>query len=88
MVRNVSTLVGGLLLFCCGDLCAATVIHAARLIDGRNAKAVNEVTIVVEDGRIANVMAGYQSPKEGDRLIKLTEHTVMPGLMDMHTHLM
>ncbi|MFM2095147.1 MAG: hypothetical protein RIS70_2271 [Planctomycetota bacterium] len=88
MFRNVSTLLGLLLLFGCGNLSAATLIHAGRLIDGRNAKAVNEVTIVVEDGRIASVTTGYQSPKEGDRLIKLTEHTVMPGLMDMHTHLM
>lgn len=88
MFRDISTLLGVLVLLGCGDLSAATVIHAGRLIDGRNAKAVNEVTIVVEDGRIVNVAAGYQSPKEGDRLIKLTEHTVMPGLMDMHTHLM
>ena len=29
-----------------------------------------------------------QSGRRGDRLIQLTEHTVMPGLMDMHTHLM
>jgi imidazolonepropionase-like amidohydrolase len=67
---------------------AATMIHAGRLIDGRNGKPQAEVTIVVDDGRITSIAAGYIAPKEGDRLIKLTEHTVMPGLMDMHTHLM
>lgn len=67
---------------------AATIIHAGRLIDGRSDKPQTEMSIVIDDGKITNVAAGYIEPKDGDRLIRLTEHTVMPGLMDMHTHLM
>lgn len=70
------------------DANAATIIHAGRLIDGRNDKPRSKVSIVIEDGRITNVADGYIAQKEGDKLIRLTEHTVMPGLMDMHTHLM
>lgn len=70
-----------------GGVQAATVIHAGRLIDGRGEQSQAEMSIVVEDGKIARVVRGYVEPKEGDKLIKLTEHTVMPGLMDMHTHL-
>jgi hypothetical protein len=33
------------------------------------------------------VVRGYVAPKEGDKLIRLTDSTVMPGLMDMHVHL-
>ena len=66
---------------------AATVIHAARLIDGTSSQPRLTVSIIVEDGRIKSIANSYIEPKPGDRLIRLTEHTVMPGLMDMHTHL-
>lgn len=67
---------------------AATIIHAGRFIDGRSDQLRSEVSITVEEGRITKVAAGYVAPQEGDTLIKLTDHTVLPGLMDMHTHLM
>lgn len=75
-----------------GALCAvsadaATIIHAARLIDGRSDEPALQMTIVIDEGRITAITKGYQEPKSGDKLIQLTEHTVMPGLMDMHTHL-
>ncbi|HLQ45582.1 MAG TPA: amidohydrolase family protein, partial [Planctomycetaceae bacterium] len=66
---------------------AATIIHAGRLIDGRSDEPQSEMSIVIEDGRITQVARGYVEPKDGDTLVRLTEHTVMPGLMDMHTHL-
>jgi imidazolonepropionase-like amidohydrolase len=66
---------------------AATIIHAGRFIDGRSDTPRSEVTIVVDGGKITKIAAGYLEPGQGDKLIKLTEHTVMPGLMDMHTHL-
>src|SRR5262249_35576530 len=67
---------------------AATIIHAGRLIDGKSDQPRDQMTIVIVDGRIAQIAEGYLTPTESDRLIRLTEHTVMPGLMDMHTHLM
>jgi len=67
---------------------AATFIHAGRLIDGKSDQPREQMTIIVVDGRIKEIAAGYLTPSESDRLIRLTEHTVMPGLMDMHTHLM
>ncbi|MDB5341760.1 MAG: amidohydrolase [Schlesneria sp.] len=79
-----------LVLSCCcfpGLIQAATIIHAGRLIDGRSDEPMLQVSIMVEEGRITQVVRGYREPGDGDTLIKLTEHTVMPGLMDMHTHL-
>ena len=67
---------------------AATIIHAGRLIDGRSDKPRSQMSITIEDGRITKISAGYVQPAAGDKLIKLTDHTVLPGLMDMHTHLM
>jgi imidazolonepropionase-like amidohydrolase len=66
---------------------AATIIHAGRLIDGRSDEPALQMSIVIDEGRITRVVRGYVDPAEGDTLVKLTEHTVMPGLMDMHTHL-
>jgi imidazolonepropionase-like amidohydrolase len=62
------------------------VIHAGMLIDGRADQARGEVTVVVQDDRIMAVERGYRAPAEGERLIDLRGHTLMPGLMDMHTH--
>lgn len=66
---------------------AATIIHAGRLIDGRSDKPRVEVSITIDEGRILSVTDGYIEAKEDDKLIRLTEYTLMPGLMDMHTHL-
>ena len=65
---------------------AATLVHAGRLIDGRNVPVAGASTIVVEGQRIVAVEAGHRAPAEGDRVIDLSQATVLPGLMDMHTH--
>jgi imidazolonepropionase-like amidohydrolase len=65
---------------------AATLIHAGALIDGRADRAAGPATIVVEDGHITAVERGHRAPGEGDELIDLSASTVLPGLMDMHTH--
>lgn len=65
----------------------ATVIHAGRLIDGKSDSAQSEMSILIEGGKIMSVVKGYVAPKEGDKVIDLKAYTVLPGLMDMHTHL-
>lgn len=67
---------------------AATLIYSSRLIDGRNVQPQTDVTLVVNEGRVQKVVPGFLSPEEGDRVLDLRRYTVLPGLMDMHTHLM
>ncbi len=84
------------LLICfCGSLSANdTIIHAGRLINVSDGKVQSEMTLVIRDGKIVSVDEGYLRPglpadaSENPTVIDLREHTVMPGLMDMHTHLM
>lgn len=66
----------------------ATAIVTERLFDGTGEAVRTGVhTIVVRDGRIASVQEGRQVPA-GARVVDLTgDWTVMPGFMDMHTHI-
>jgi imidazolonepropionase-like amidohydrolase len=65
-----------------------TYIRAGRLFDG-TADAVREnVVIVVTDDRIQSVSpAGSISIPTGATVVDLSRATVLPGLIDCHTHL-
>jgi imidazolonepropionase-like amidohydrolase len=64
-----------------------TVIRAGALFDGTSETVQRDVTIIIRDGRIAEVGRGLATPA-GAQLVDLSGHTVMPGLIDLHTHLM
>ncbi len=63
-----------------------TVIQAGALFDGTGETLRGAVSILVRDGRIQEVREGTHSPS-GYRVVDLSEWTVLPGLMDMHTHI-
>ncbi len=64
-----------------------TLIHAARLIDGRADAVREQVTVVVDGDRIHAISDGYVVPTPGDTVVDLRQATLMPGLMDMHVHI-
>ena len=64
-----------------------TVIHAGRLLDKPGSPPRGQSTIVVRNGKIAEVLNGHQSGPAGATLIDLKDKFVLPGLIDSHVHL-
>ena len=66
----------------------STYLHCGKLVDTKNGKVLNEMTIIVKDHKIVDVLKGYINPSaKNDQAINLKSKTVMPGLIDMHVHI-
>ena len=74
----------------CAQASAAkrTVIRPGRLLDVRTGELRTNQVIVVEDGKIVQVgPVSEVKASTGDTTIDLPETTLLPGLIDAHTHL-
>ncbi|MGB6355519.1 MAG: amidohydrolase family protein [Steroidobacteraceae bacterium] len=63
------------------------VVTADRMIDVLAGSVVEHPQITIVDGRIAAVATRGSAVPEGARRIDLPGMTLLPGLIDMHTHL-
>ncbi len=64
-----------------------TLIHAGRMFDSERGTFTGPVDILVRDRRIDSVARTIALPA-GAREIDLRRYTVLPGLIDAHTHLL
>ena len=72
--------------FICANAVAATYLQAGKLIPANSNEVMNQVTVVIDGSTIRKIHQGYIQGGEQDDVIDLKDHTLMPGLMDMHTH--
>ncbi len=62
-------------------------VRASRMLDVKTGNIVNNAVILIENGRITSV--GSKLPVTRDaEVIDLGEATILPGLIDSHTHLL
>ena len=66
---------------------AATLVYAGRLLDVEAGRMLERRTVVIEGDRVAAVEEGFRAPATGDTVVDLSALTVLPGLIDLHTHL-
>ena len=61
-------------------------IHAGRLLADPAKGPRGASTIVVRDGKVAELRDGFAAPEGGAALVDLKDRYVLPGLIDMHVH--
>jgi imidazolonepropionase-like amidohydrolase len=61
-------------------------IRAGHLLDVKTGKTLSNQIIVIQDDKIVSVGSGTQIPA-GAQTIDLSNATVLPGLIDAHTHI-
>jgi imidazolonepropionase-like amidohydrolase len=64
-----------------------TIIRAGHLLDVKTGKLVTDQAIVIENDKIVRVGGEFKAVAPGDTLIDLSNATVVPGMIDAHTHI-
>ena len=64
-----------------------TVVHAGHLLDVDSGKLLSDQAVTIVDGHVVSVRP-WSAAIGNDATVKdWSAYTVVPGLMDMHTHL-
>jgi imidazolonepropionase-like amidohydrolase len=66
---------------------SATVIHAGKLFDPKSGRLLEHPTVVIAGNRIESVGTGTVAAPPDARVIDLGDATLLPGFIDVHTHL-
>jgi imidazolonepropionase-like amidohydrolase len=63
------------------------IIRPGLLLDVVTGESLADRAVVIEGDRIAQVTGAADAPAEGSAVVDLPGHTLLPGLIDCHAHL-
>jgi imidazolonepropionase-like amidohydrolase len=63
------------------------IVHASKLLDVKTGKTLSDQAIVIEGDKIVSVGLFSAAQASGASVIPLPNATVLPGLIDAHTHI-
>jgi len=63
------------------------IVHAGRLLDVERGQYLENQAIRIEDGRITSINPHAKDASGDAHVIDWSAYTVLPGLIDLHTHL-
>lgn len=91
-MKKICSIVFALVLFCPGEAICQTphhvAVHAGHMLDVKSGKMLADQMLVIEDGKIISASGTGAAKIPDDALrIELPNATVLPGLIDAHTHL-
>lgn len=67
---------------------APVLVRADRVLDVESGQLLEGRAVLVRDGRIAALVAADAPAPDGAAIIELGDVTLLPGLMDAHSHLL
>lgn len=93
MIKKICTVLASFAVLCLGAQAVGqtpryVAVHAGHLLEVKTGKLLADQTLVIEDGRITSSGAAMEAKIPADAVrIELPNATVLPGLIDAHTHL-
>jgi imidazolonepropionase-like amidohydrolase len=63
------------------------IVRAGKVLDVERGQYLADRAIRIEDGRIVSVTPFTSSSRSGGRFVDWSAYAVLPGLIDLHTHL-
>ena len=63
------------------------IIKGKYLIDGNGGKPKENSAVIIENGRIKDITDANNIPKDGYEILNYPNSTIMPGLIEVHTHM-
>lgn len=63
-----------------------TLINAGKLVDGTGTDAQENMSVLVDEGRITQIAPQGSIEANGAKVINAAGQTLIPGLFDLHFH--
>ncbi len=64
------------------------LIRAAHVLDPAGEKWLDERSVFIVDGKISRIVEGKLAPPDGAKVLDATGMWLIPGLIDLHSHLL